>query len=288
MGGTLNSSSFLKSVERAEILADGTIALWEPMPPLPAVMAGHAVAVSGRTVVVTGGYRSGGLLSVKTHVAQIDENGNFTDWVDGPDLSVEHFHHASVATRGSVYVVGGLTGNNSDNTPVVERAIVKEDGTLGAWETLAPLPLKRSHHAMLAIGDYLYVIGGMSGHPAFEHENLKSVLRAKLLADGTIEAWETIGELPVPLGTHAALFHLGNIYLIGGVEGDSANEVNTEKVWRAPVLEDGMLGEWVEDLPLPAPRAHAHHAPFVNGRVYLVGGALNHLSKGDVFVGTFE
>jgi hypothetical protein len=49
-----------------------------------------------------------------------------------------------------------------------------------------------------------------------------------------------------------------------------------------------VLGAWEDVPPLPTPRAHAHQTSIHEGFVYAVGGALNHVSIADVYVGRFE
>jgi hypothetical protein len=94
-----------------------------------------------------------------------------------------------------------------------------------------------------------------------------------------------VGQLPATLTTHASFVHAGSLYVVGGIESDSHN---TAAVRRAPIGADGLVGAW-ESLPeLPKARAHAHQAPFFEGRTYAVAGAYNHQSIADVFVGRFE
>lgn len=285
LGGIQDNSNELSSVERALLAADGSVGPWASGQDLPEVMAGHMIATVDRTVVITGGYRKGPVLSNKSEVATILADGTLSPWVEGPKMSVGRFHHGMVAWKDSVYVVGGLTGNNTDSTPVVERAVVAADGSLGAWSALTPLPEQRSHFGLAVWEGALYLTAGLTGDPAGAHEDLKDVLRAAILDDGSIGDWTPAGELPAKLGTHASFAHLGYLYVLGGVEN---NSMNTDHVRRAPIGADGTVGVWEDTLPLPAAHAHAHQTPVHAGFVYSAGGALNHVSVGDVFVGRFE
>jgi hypothetical protein len=57
-------------------------------------------------------------------------------------------------------------------------------------------------------------------------------------------------------------------------------------VRRAKVLADGTLGPFEELAPLLFPRAHVHHTPMANGRIFSVGGNIgNHEVTDDVLVG---
>ena len=70
------------------------------------------VVVVGSVVVVSGGFRTGPVLSPKTESALIQPDGSLGPWSEGPKLKVGRFHHAMGAWKDAVYVVGGLTGNN--------------------------------------------------------------------------------------------------------------------------------------------------------------------------------
>jgi hypothetical protein len=87
----------------------------------------------GRVVVVAGGYRLNGqqpTLSRATDISVVGEDGSLGAWSEGPQLGATRFHHAKVATGDQVFVLGGLTGNNTVQTPMVERATVSADGTI--------------------------------------------------------------------------------------------------------------------------------------------------------------
>ena len=109
-------------------------------------------------------------------------------------MSVGRFHHSMIAWHDSIYVIGGLTGNNTDSTAVVERAVVSGDGKLGAWAKDTPLPDRRSHHGLALYEDALYVTAGLRGNPAGAHDDLKDVIRAPIMPDGSLGPWTTVGE----------------------------------------------------------------------------------------------
>jgi N-acetylneuraminic acid mutarotase len=285
LGGIQDNTNELATVEFAPLGADGSVGAWAAGADLPEVMAGHMIATVGTTLMVSGGYRTGPVLSPKTEVTTIQADGTLGPWKEGPKMKAGRFHHAMVAWKDSFYVVGGLTGDNTDSTPKVERAIVAADGTVGAWTPMTPLPVQRSHHSLAAYEGALYLTAGLTGDPAGVHTDLKDVLRAPILDDGTIGAWATVGTLPATLGTHASFAHLGYLYVLGGVENNAAD---TAHVRRAPIGKDGMLGAWEDLAPLPKARAHDHHTPYHAGFVYAAGGAVNHVSVNDVFVGHFE
>jgi hypothetical protein len=288
-GGVEDNADLLEDIEVAAIQPDGSLAPWAAGGKLPGVMAGAGVAVVGATVVVTGGFRLTGAgsptLSSATDVGRVMPDGTIGSWTVGPKLDATRFHHAMVANGPTLYVLGGLTGDNTDNIADIERADVLEDGTVGAWVEVPPLPGKRSHHSAAIHDDAIYVTGGLEGDPAGSYATLANVLRAPIQQDGTLGEWAEVGQLPMSLTTHASFVHAAALYVVGGIEDDFEN---TAAVRRASLGADGTLGAWEELPSLPTARAHAHQTPLHNGFVYAVAGAVNHASIANVFVGRFE
>jgi hypothetical protein len=288
MGGVRDMQTGLSSTEFAPIAADGSLGAFQMGVALPEVMIGHSIGVVDDVVVLTAGIRAGAggsELSTKTDVGRVQADGSLAAWSSGPELAVSRFHHSSAAYQRWVYVVGGLTGAGTDSTPSVERAEVAADGTLSAWTETTPLPGKRSHHAVVAHDGALWVTGGLSGDPAGVHTSFSDVLRAPIDASGNLGEWSVVGELPLTLATHSSFVHAGALHVAGGVEGGATN---TAAVRRAAIGDGGTLGAFEELAPLPKARAHAHQTPVFSGFVYSAGGAFEHASLPDVFVGRFE
>lgn len=285
IGGVVDNTEDLASVEIAPIQSDGSLGAFHDGGALPETAAGAAIAVVGRTVLVIGGFRSrGGFhLSSQTDVAQLGADGALGEWTEGPEMSTTRFRGAAVAKGSNVYVVGGLMGNNTNNTERVERAVVGADGVVGAWERMPDLPEKRSHHGLVEAQGGLWVTGGLTGDPAGTHTDFDDVLFAPILEDGSLGEWAEVGTLPNVLVTHSSFVVGDYLYVAGGVHETH----NTDEVWRASIA-GGVLGAWEAMPPLPTPRAHAHQTPFFDGFVYAPGGAYNHASIADVFVGRFE
>jgi hypothetical protein len=286
LGGVQNMTTALKDGERTAIAAKGSLGPWQSVS-IPEPILGGGVAVVGTTVVITAGIRAGAggkaALSAKCNVAAVGADGSL-QWSTCLDLAETLFHHAMVASGDHLYVVGGLTGAGKDNTAKVEIATIS-GGKIGAWSDGMALPDKRSHHGLAVGTNALYVTGGLKGDPAGANTGYRDVLRAPIAADGSLGAWATVGELPANLGTHSSFVWLGQLYVLGGVEGDIHN---TDAVRRAPIAADGTVGAWETLPPLPKKRAHAHQTPLFRGFVHSVGGAFEHSSIADVYIGNFQ
>ena len=277
--------SVLGDVWRAPINPDGTLGAWAASDSLPGVRAGHSVAVAPGHVVLTAGQVPRQGYITETLVAEVRADGTLGPWAAQAPLPAGRFHHASLFHDGWVYVLGGL-GEGQRSTATVYRARLGRDGKITAWETLAPLPRPRSHQGAFVHDGALYMVAGLDGNPAGEHEALKDVVRTRINRDGTLGAWEAVGELPHAYGTHSSFAHGGFAYLLGGVE-DNARFVDV--VLRAPFRPDGTLGEWAAvEQKLPTARSHVHQTPVHGGRVYSVAGSNARRVNGEVYVGTFR
>jgi hypothetical protein len=295
-GGT-NYTDFYDSVERARIHEDGSLGAWEPAGKLPTPRGGTSIAVARDYAVLTGGQISatGDMKGLKriaeVYTARINTDGSLGAWRATASLPEPRFHHPALAYNGWVYVVGGQ--GEKEASAGVYAARVNADGTVEAWQTLEPLPRPRSHHAAFAHDNFLYVVGGMDGPVGGMQAVFLDVIRAPILADGSIGDWQIVSRIPHSYATHASHFFGGYLWLIGGVE-DNARFVAT--VLRAELRPDGRVGAWAELTPgLPVARGHVHNTPILNGRLYSAGGRINPTSPekgievtGAVHVGTFR
>ncbi len=166
--------------------------------------------------------------------------------------------------RGRVVVVGGFDGFARTTATVQIYDPVRD-----AWELGPPLP-HSVHHAMAAaVGDRLYLVGGLSGvrfHPTAR----------VFVFDG---GWREVAPLPEPLGASGIGVLDGRIHVISG-EGPGGN-VATHYVY------DPSADRWERRPEVPAPRDHLA-AVVLNGRLYAIGGRLEgslsrNLTRVDVY-----
>src|SRR5687768_16023956 len=270
-------------VWRARIGADGIPGEWSTSKNLPNARAGMGVAQTDQFVMLTGGMDSSQRKTADVLIAHIVGDGTLGAWIRGGVMPGPRFHHSTVMDGRYLYVVGGLEGSVS--VPTVLRATLDKDGGIVRWDSLPPLPRPRSHNSIFVHGRSLYLVGGLDGNPAGPNTPLADVVRAPILGDGTLGAWEEVGRMDHAYGTHATAVHDGAVWLFGGVE-DNARFVDV--VLRAPIAADGTVGPWVNVKPaLPAARSHVHQAPVFRGRVYSTAGSNRRVVTGDVQVGTF-
>lgn len=271
-------------IERALINADGTLGAFEDIEKLPVGLIGPGLAQVDRSFVLGGGLTSNSNSTASTYVGNVGDDGHVTI-TQGPDMASSRYHVSLAYAKGFVFALGGLYQKVSGTTAtqevldVVERAPF--DGTtLGAWETLAPLPAKLTHHATIAHDGAIYVIGGG------DKTALPDIRRATVADDGSLGTWETVGQLPEGRASPAATVFLSQLYVISGMTSLTGGEVDT--VLAGAFDTAGALGTFTELAKLPKARAHSHQAPFYNGYLYSAGGSINHVPQNDVFIGKLQ
>ncbi|NET32767.1 MAG: 4-oxalocrotonate tautomerase [Cyanothece sp. SIO1E1] len=137
---------------------------------------------------------------------------------------------------------------------------------LGDWLETSPLPVAFESHAMVALGDFLYVIGGWNESGGARTQ----VYVASLRAEGSVGDWqETKAPLPKPLQHHTAIAHNNTIYVFGGDNGFGGTV--SDSVFQAIPAANGDITEWTEVARLPASLT-LHGMTRVGDRVYLMGG----------------
>ncbi len=154
---------------------DGSVqnASWTTASPLP-VNRGFAAAVyasqynslaGGSTIYVLGGLDETGTATNTVILASITANGSIPSagatgtWSATTALPQPLYGEAAAILHGRIYVAGG---NDSSGNPVdkVYTALINGDGTLGTWAELTSLPTPLAYHQLVALGNYLYVLGG--------------------------------------------------------------------------------------------------------------------------------
>ena len=152
-----------------------------------------------------------------------------------------------VARGGSIYRLGGMAARNAADAKqdLYSMALVQRfQPAHGQWETLAPLPVPRSSHDAVVLGEKIYVAGGwqmMGGTNKAVWPADALVLDLKNLRAG----WQSF---PQPFQRRAlALAALGSrVYCIGGMDSDNQPTLavdifdTTTRQWsKGPALPPG-------------------------------------------------
>lgn len=218
---------------------------WTLLAPLPSARGETAAAVAdGRLYVIGGLTGLGGQATAE--VAAYDPVLNV--WESAPPLPAARHHAAAAGLDGIVYVSGG--GPSADDwTP--QPMLWALDPATAAWRELPPMPEGRLGHRMVAVGDRLYVVGGIG-------------LTAQVLVyDPATDSWATGAPMPAARDHLAMVAVDHEIWAIGGRSGGQ-NHTRVD-------IYDTSSDSWRDGPPLPEPTSGAAEAA-IDGVIFVSGG----------------
>lgn len=263
IGGS-SGSTYLNSVERAMINADGSLGAFAIVPGVTLVTgrALHTSAVIGNYVYVMGGIGPSYLSSVERAAINADGSLSTFSAVQGVVLSAPRGRHTSVVIGNYLYVIGGI--NSSTTLATVERALINPDRSLSTFMT-APSVLSTARYGQTnaIIGHYLYIIAGntsMGTLGTIERAMINSV-------DGSLGSFVTLPNITLRTSRyHHIDTVLGSyLYAIGGIGGNRSLE-------RAPIGADGSPGTFVT-VPTALTAARGLSSTVIIGNfLYIIGG----------------
>jgi len=153
----------LSSVERAVINPDGSLGPWQSTTSMALGRYAHvATAVNGYLYAI-GGYDGGtfGLTGAKVERAAINADGSLGSWQSATGLTLGRCCLGGTGKGGYLYAVGGHSmGSGGSQQRSVERVVINPDGSLGSWQTTASMIGTRHDLEVVAVGNYLYALGG--------------------------------------------------------------------------------------------------------------------------------
>jgi hypothetical protein len=184
-------------------------------------------------------------------------------WRQAAPLSEPRQGAAAVQANGFIYVMGGAFRTDFLNS--TEFAQIKQDGSLGPWQAGPPMHEARGYFDAVYHNGWVYVMGGGNGEGG--HVLLRSVERARVLADGKLSPWqqEPVG-MVMPRRCNKTVLIDGSIYAVGGFGGDMLNSVEHTKI-----LPDGSTSDWFEEQERLTVMRYISGVKYVDGAVYVVG-----------------
>lgn len=192
---------------------------------------------------------------------------NPTTWRhDGNDTGLPaRWGHRAVQYKGNIYVSGGNTSPAaSTGLNTVHYTTIQADHTLADWQTTTALPAKLFFHGMVALNDYMYVIGGLD-NTATQND---TVYKAHIKQDGTLGSWTTTTPLPQTLSDFGTAVLNGTIYVVGG----DHNGLSVNTVYAATPDQSGDISAWNSGATLPLEISRQAVANTASA-IYSTGGA---------------
>jgi N-acetylneuraminic acid mutarotase len=179
----------------------------------------------------------------------------------------------AAAVNGKIYVVGGAnslpyvneTGIHPRRPHNVVGTVDEYDPAANTWRARHPLLLPRNHHAVAAVGDKIYAIGGRVG-AAFISGGSNNVDLVEAY-DPAADTWVPMERMPTPRSAIGAGVYNGRILVPGGEVQDRRYLA----AFKAVEMYDPALNRWQILPSMPHPR-HGLAVGVIGDRLYTVSG----------------
>ena len=180
-----------------------------------------------------------------------------TEWVLKPGSSVgtmlEYQKDRKACIAGNRIVVTGGYSNPKSTNQCLQISLP----TL-KWTALPSLSMARCDHAIVCVGNQVYVLGG------YEAE---TVLSSVEYLDEETGSWHVTCDMPSALDSHTAINHKQFIYMFGGRTTVSCNSQATYKL-------DTVIKKWSRKADMPEACNFGASMAY-RDRIYVLGGRQN-------------
>jgi N-acetylneuraminic acid mutarotase len=245
---------------------------WEKLAPFPEPAEEILGAAAGGKMYVFAGFIP--FWKPKGLVYEYDPAADH--WTKKKPMALPSHHIAFTEYHGKIYAFGGFVYPASGPAAWVPINNAWEyDPAADTWKALAPMPSKRGSPVAVAVGDKIYVIGGVTLLPGSSDTALS--FSTPQLVVGTVEeydpaanTWRERSPMPTPRN-HASIGAVnGKIYVIGGRVGAAFIGLASDE----SVVEeyDPAADKWsAPRARMPTARSALGYAT-INGRIYVAGG----------------
>lgn len=144
----------------------------------------------------------------------------------------------------------------------------KQSNWVSGWQTLNSFKLARRAPAAVAHNGYLYLVGGIDGNANY----VRTVEYAPILENGSLGTWQHTNPIIEGRFYNAVVAFNGFLYTLGGGSGlPGEQNYPIATVERAPINEDGSLGQWQKIGQMLTPR-RGLKTVLHNNTLYAIGG----------------
>jgi N-acetylneuraminic acid mutarotase len=157
---------------------------------------------------------------------------------------------------------GNLHATGGANADAETLASVEcYDPGLDTWSAAPSLPRPRYDHCVCAVGDAMYVVGGLE---QFEEAGDDYTVSSVLKFDCRMQTWREMAPMPEERDCAGACVLGSDIYIFGG---KNDNVPPTSTTYRL----NTETNEWATLSPMPEAKSD-HSVCVLNGLIYLMGG----------------
>jgi hypothetical protein len=270
--GGQSSNGTLNTIQRASFDSDGNLSSdWSNAGTLPVAMCAMGyVATKGRIYLIGGRNDSSYFSSV--YSAPINADGTLGSFREETSLPIVRLDTTCFVIKNKLYVTGGYTN-------AIYRTTINNDGTLNSWETLPRTPINFVYSKSLLIKDRIYIFGAYDSSA-----NASSFYYTTYDSDGNIGKWIKVSNTPNNIFASVMVCTDNYVFSIGGINKN--NNQYTNAAYRAPILADGSIGDWVQISDAPIAAGHAQVA-ITGNKIYFIGGWNNGGNLDTVYSATF-
>lgn len=197
-----------------------------------------AAAISGNYMYVLGGVDGKGEYVRTVEYSPISTNGDLGEWKKTSDMLEDRFYLGAASDGKYLYALGGGGGPiGDDNIPLasVERAMIRQDGSLGEWQHHSYLTTPRRGLKIEQFNNHIYAIGGYNGQFLRSTERLDLNSAPEWLLDEN--------EANIDRYIHATARNQNQLYLLGG-HVKKAGSMSYGDIESTNVRENGSLEPW--------------------------------------------
>ncbi len=281
---------------------------WSTTSALPAAQQGFGAVTNGNLLYALGGNTAStttanGKASNQASVAFNQftpatgalANASWTTTTPLPDkrgfaaaVSANGFNSVVTGT-GNLYVLGGLDSTGAAVSTVYTAAI-NADGTIpaaaapGTWTTTTALPQPLFAASAAIFHGRIYLAGGndSTGAP------VAKVYSAKINADGTLQAWQTLPDLPAAVAYHQFVTSGAYLYVVGGTNAAAVDPISkTQSSGSSGAIEyasinirNGTISSWTTNASSMGKSREKFTAVVAGSYVLVSGGLYNGASTG--------
>jgi hypothetical protein len=278
IGGS-DGTTAQSTVYVAQLAGTGNFAEWAEGPALPEPRSDASVVAVSGTVYVIGGLDGDGAPTTTVYSMTPDpKTAELGEWqpVEALVLPEGRAGAAGVAASDGMLLIGGEGPNGPVTTTF--KSPLDDKGTLGKWETEAPLQRPQADALAAVIGDYVWLFGGHDdvGPVGAVQRGRLGLEAAEGLEpnpdEGKVVGWDISNDVNLPGARDdpAGWSANGALYVVGGSDNDG---LRTELFWTTPT-NDGNIPEWKHLAASDLPEGRSGGSAFVTGpNAVIVGGA---------------
>jgi hypothetical protein len=156
---------------------------------------------------------------------------------------------------GDLYAIGGLSNDN-----VRLASVERYDVSLDIWSAAPSLPRPRRSHCACAVGNAMYVMGGIEVDEDEGERTVSSVQKY----DCRMQTWSEVARMPAERDNFGACMLGSDIYIFGG---NDDNETTTSTTYRYCTETN----KWATLAPMPEAKSQ-HSVSVLDGLIYIMGG----------------